>query len=79
MVMVGCFTVTRIPPLSSRVRLRLCAKVLQSCHWTPEVLSAPLAEAAGRGHLEVCEASKGRREVQGKIQDDTRRGQNYHG
>ncbi|CAK9002412.1 unnamed protein product [Durusdinium trenchii] len=30
--------------------------VLQSCHWTPEVLSAPLAEAAGRGHLEVCEA-----------------------
>ncbi|CAL1147073.1 unnamed protein product [Cladocopium goreaui] len=31
-------------------------QALQSCHFRPELLSAPLAEAAGRGHLEVSQA-----------------------
>ena len=29
-------------------------ELLRSCHVRQEVLAAPLAEAAGRGHLEVC-------------------------
>ena len=34
-------------------------QALQSCHFRPELLSAPLAEAAGRGHLEVSQAPLG--------------------
>jgi len=31
-------------------------QLLQSCHFNPEWLAAPLTEAAGRGHVEVTQA-----------------------
>ncbi len=34
-------------------------QLLQSCHFNPELLAAPLTEAAGRGHVEVTQAGRG--------------------
>ena len=44
------------PPIDTKKIPPLTIEALQSCHFRPELLSAPLAEAAGRGHLDVAQA-----------------------